>query len=35
MCRIAALLPEDKRGFYAGHPRVAEILREQSVTHVP
>ena len=26
MCRIAALLPEDKRGFYAEHPRVKELL---------
>ncbi len=26
MCRIAALLPEQRRGFYAGHPRLAEIL---------
>ncbi len=26
MCRIAALLPEDRRGVYAGHPRLQEIL---------
>jgi 1-acyl-sn-glycerol-3-phosphate acyltransferase len=26
MCRIAALLPEDLRGFYAGHPRLKELL---------
>ena len=26
MCRIAALLPPDRRGFYAGHPRVTELL---------
>jgi 1-acyl-sn-glycerol-3-phosphate acyltransferase len=26
MCRIAALLPEARRGFYAGHPRLTEIL---------
>jgi 1-acyl-sn-glycerol-3-phosphate acyltransferase len=26
MCRIAALLPEERRGFYAGHPRLKEIL---------
>ena len=26
MCRIAALLPEDYRGFYADHPRVKELL---------
>jgi 1-acyl-sn-glycerol-3-phosphate acyltransferase len=25
MCRIAVLLPEDKRGFYASHPRVKEL----------
>jgi len=28
MCRIAALLPEKYRGFYAGHPRLAELLAE-------
>ena len=26
MCRIAALLPEARRGVYAGHARLAEIL---------
>jgi len=26
MCRIAAMLPEEKRGFYADHPRLKEIL---------
>jgi 1-acyl-sn-glycerol-3-phosphate acyltransferase len=26
MCRIAALLHEDKRGYYADHPRVKELL---------
>ena len=26
MCRIAALLPEARRGVYAGHPRLKEIL---------
>ena len=26
MCQIAALLPEDKRGVYAQHPRVKELL---------
>ncbi len=26
MCRIAALLPEARRGFYAGYPRLTEIL---------
>ncbi len=29
MCQIAALLPESYRGFYADHPRLKEILREQ------
>jgi len=26
MCRIAALLPAERRGVYAGHPRLQEIL---------
>jgi len=26
MCRIAALLPEERRGAYAGHPRLKELL---------
>jgi 1-acyl-sn-glycerol-3-phosphate acyltransferase len=30
MCRIAALLPEERRGIYAQHPRLKEIL-----THAP
>jgi 1-acyl-sn-glycerol-3-phosphate acyltransferase len=30
MCRIAALLPESYRGFYADHPRLKELLDEQS-----
>jgi 1-acyl-sn-glycerol-3-phosphate acyltransferase len=29
MCRIAVLLPEGYRGFYADHPRVKELLAEQ------
>ncbi len=29
MCRIAALLPEERRGFYAGHPRLKELLGAQ------
>lgn len=29
MCQIAALLPPDYRGFYAGHPRLKEILGEE------
>jgi 1-acyl-sn-glycerol-3-phosphate acyltransferase len=28
MCRIAALVPEEYRGFYAGHPRLKELLRD-------
>jgi 1-acyl-sn-glycerol-3-phosphate acyltransferase len=28
MCRIAALLPESHRGFYADHPRLKELLAE-------
>ncbi len=27
MCRIAALLPEKYRGFYANHPRLKELLQ--------
>ncbi len=30
MCRIAALLPPDKRGVYANHPRTQELLAEDS-----
>ncbi|MBI4769400.1 MAG: 1-acyl-sn-glycerol-3-phosphate acyltransferase, partial [Chloroflexi bacterium] len=26
MCQIAALLPEEYRGVYAGHPRLLELL---------
>jgi hypothetical protein len=26
MCRIAALLPPEQHGFYAGHPRLKELL---------
>jgi 1-acyl-sn-glycerol-3-phosphate acyltransferase len=29
MCQIAALLPPEYRGVYAGHPRVQEILSER------
>jgi len=28
MCRIAALLPEERRGAYADNPRVAQLLSE-------
>lgn len=30
MCRIAALLPPEYRGFYADHPRLRELLAEGS-----
>jgi len=29
MCQIAALLPPDHRGVYAGHPRLLELLGER------
>jgi len=29
MCRIAALLPPEYRGFYEDHPRLKELLEEQ------
>ncbi len=29
MCQIAALLPPEKRGFYANHPRTLELLSGQ------
>jgi 1-acyl-sn-glycerol-3-phosphate acyltransferase len=29
MCRIAVMLPEHNRGFYADHPRLKEMLVEQ------
>jgi 1-acyl-sn-glycerol-3-phosphate acyltransferase len=29
MCRIAALLPEEKRGVYADHPRLKELLSQR------
>lgn len=29
MCRIAAMLPERNRGYYADHPRLKELLAEQ------
>ena len=28
MCRIAAMLPENYRGFYADHPRLKELLNQ-------
>jgi 1-acyl-sn-glycerol-3-phosphate acyltransferase len=33
MCHIAALLPEKYRGVYADHPRLQELLQEQSGNH--
>jgi len=30
MCQIAALLPPEKRGFYADHPRLKELLEEKN-----
>lgn len=30
MCRIAAMLPERNRGFYADHPRLKELLAERN-----
>jgi 1-acyl-sn-glycerol-3-phosphate acyltransferase len=29
MCRIAALLPPEQRGFYTDHPRVKDLLRQE------
>ncbi|MDP3186143.1 MAG: hypothetical protein Q8M58_12815, partial [Anaerolineales bacterium] len=29
MCRIAALMPEEMRGEYAGHPRLKEIMTKR------
>jgi 1-acyl-sn-glycerol-3-phosphate acyltransferase len=29
MCRIAALLPPEQHGFYAGHPRLKELLENR------
>lgn len=30
MCRIAAMLPEKYRGYYANHPRLKELLSQQN-----
>ena len=30
MCRIAAMLPHEYRGFYADHPRLGELLSQQA-----
>jgi 1-acyl-sn-glycerol-3-phosphate acyltransferase len=32
MCRIAVMLPESYRGFYANHPRLLELLKQQQLT---
>jgi len=32
MSHIAALLPEEYRGFYENHPRVKELLKEQAAS---
>ncbi len=29
MCRIGVMLPEKNRGYYAGHPRLKELLKEK------
>jgi hypothetical protein len=29
MCHIALLLPEERRGVYANHPRLPELAAEQ------
>jgi len=31
MCRIAALLPPDYRGYYSNHPRLKELLDETAI----
>lgn len=35
MCRIAALLPEKYRGFYAQHPRTLELIEQTKVKAEP
>jgi 1-acyl-sn-glycerol-3-phosphate acyltransferase len=35
MCRIAALLPEEYRGFYADHPRLKALLEEEKEREAP
>jgi 1-acyl-sn-glycerol-3-phosphate acyltransferase len=35
MCRIASLLPEEYRGFYADYPRVKELLGDEKAPEVP
>lgn len=31
MCRIAAMLPEENRGFYANYPRVQELIAQRQM----
>ena len=33
MCRIAVMLPEKNRGYYADHPRVKELLKDGLATN--
>lgn len=35
MCRIAAILPPERRGYYADYPRVQEIIDEQQIAKEP
>ncbi len=35
MCRIAAELPEDYRGIYAGHPLLKQLLAEKATRSAP
>ena len=35
MCRIAALLPPERRGAYADHPRLKELLPSQALDAAP
>jgi 1-acyl-sn-glycerol-3-phosphate acyltransferase len=35
MCRIAALLPPERRGAYADHPRLKELLSSQPLDAAP
>lgn len=30
MCRVGVMLPEKNRGYYAGHPRLQELLKEKN-----
>ncbi len=34
MCQIAALLPEERRGFYRNHPRLKTLLAEQQIKNL-